>query len=132
MVFEKPVENTSEVTSELVKRINEDTRRIRTLEQRMDRIENSMSTLEETLLAQMGELTISLERISKRIADVAEKITTMENEILRINKELGKTATKTEVKQLETFIDLVNPITAKFVTKDELDRRLEGLTAKKT
>lgn len=128
-MVEKP--DVRAVTSELVKRINEDTRRIRILEQRMDRIENSLSGLEETVLTQMGDLKLSLERISNKIGTVADRLSSIENDILRVNKELGRAATKAEVKQLETFIDLVNPITSRFVTKDELERVLLERLGKK-
>jgi hypothetical protein len=49
-----------------------------------------------------------------------------------VNKELSKTALKSDVKKIETFIDVVNPITAKFVTRDELDRLLEERMKRKT
>jgi len=124
MVFENPTDERA-VAAELVKRLNEGTRRTRSLEQRVDRIENRISGMEETVIEQMNNLKIELDRIGQKIANATQQLTTINNEILRINRELGKTATKQEVKEVETFIDMVNPITAKFVTKDELERRLE-------
>jgi len=124
MVFENPTDERA-VAAELVKRLNEGTRRTRSLEQRIDRIENRISGMEETVIEQMNNLKIELDRIGQKIANATQQLTTINNEILRINRELGKTATKQEVKEVETFIDMVNPITAKFVTKDELERRLE-------
>ena len=119
------------VVSELVRRINEDSRRIRASEQRIERMETSFSTLEERLLTQLGDLKISLERIGSKISDVSDKIIGMETDISRINKELGKTASKSELKQIETYLEIINPITSKFVTKDELERMLEGKFARK-
>jgi len=124
MVFENPTDERA-VAAELVKRLNEGTRRTRSLEQRVDRIENRISGMEETVIEQMNNLKIELDRIGQKIANATQQLTTINNEILRINRELGKTATKQELKEVETFIDMVNPITAKFVTKDELERRLE-------
>jgi len=129
MVFEKPIDEKA-VAAELVKRLNESGRRIRGVEQRIDRTENRIRGIEETVLEQMNSLKIELDRISQKIASATQQLTSINNEILRINRELGKTATKQEVKEIETFIDLVNPITAKFVTKDELERRLEELVKK--
>lgn len=113
------------LATELVKRINEDTRRIRSLEQRMEKIENTMRGLEDSNLAQLNELKLSLEKIGDRILKTSDRLGSIENEILRLNKELGKTASKMDVKQMESFIDLVNPITSRFVTKDEMDRAME-------
>lgn len=124
MAFEKPVE-TRAVTTEIVKRINEDMRRIRAIEQRIGRVEDRVRMIEETTLSQMDDLGIALERISQKISNLTERLTTIDNETLRINKELNKMATKTEMKHLETFVDIVNPITSKFVTRDEVERILE-------
>lgn len=125
MVFEKQQKDVELFANEMVRRINEDSRRIKNVEQRLDRIDSTINTLQETVLNQMSDLKINLERIGNKITVLAERLDGIENEILRINKDLGKTATKADVKKLETFIDLVNPITAKFITKDELERELE-------
>jgi septal ring factor EnvC (AmiA/AmiB activator) len=115
----------SAVMSELVKRINQNARRIHFVEQKMERMESGMRSLDETVLMQLNELKLELDKIGNKIADVADRLTAVENEVLRINSRLDKTATKTEVKQLETFIDLINPITSEFITKDQLERALE-------
>lgn len=123
-VAEKPTE-TKAIITELVRRMNEDTRRIRALEQRLTRIDNSIDSLEYNTLTQLNDLKIKFEKIGNNLLEVSEKLTSIENEILRINKELEKTATKAEVKQLETFIELFNPVKSRFVTKDEMERMLE-------
>lgn len=128
-MVEKPV-NIEVLTSELVRRMNEDTRRIRLLEQRMDRIDNTVSGLEDNVLAQLDNLKFSIEKLNSEILRIGERMTGMENETNRLKKDLDKTATKTEMKQIETFIDVVNPITSKFVTKDEMERMLEEMATK--
>jgi predicted nucleic acid-binding Zn-ribbon protein len=130
VVAEKPVE-TRAVINELVRRINEDTRRIRALEQRLSRIDNSIGSLQENALTQLNDLKVRLEKISNGLVGVSEKLNLIENEILRINKELIKTATKTEVKQIESFIDLLNPIKSRFVTRDEAERMLDDKLVKR-
>ena len=111
--------------SELIRRVNEDRRRIRLMEQSINRVGNSLSSLEESVLSQMGDLKISLDRINSKLISAAEKLNLIENDITRLKKQASKGATKIELKQIESFIDLVNPITSKFVTKDELNRALE-------
>jgi len=129
---EKPVD-IGAFTSELVRRMNEDSRRIRLLEQKMDRIDNAVSGLGDNVLAQLDNLKFSIEKLNSEIQRIGERITGMENEMNKVKKDLDKTATKTEIKQIETFIDVVNPITSKFVTKDEMERMLEetAMRAKK-
>ncbi|MBI2547552.1 MAG: hypothetical protein HYW23_03850 [Candidatus Aenigmarchaeota archaeon] len=128
--FERHGGNVEELITELVKRLNENTRRIRIIEQRVDRVENSVDALEDNTLTQLNDLKLSLEKISDRIVSLSEKLVSIEGEILRLGKELSKTATKREFKEMETFIDLINPITAKFATKDEVEKMIEDKTAK--
>jgi len=113
------------MTAEVVHRLNESSRRMKTIEQRIDRIEQQIQTLEETALTQMDDIRVNLERIVAKITGIAERLTGIENELLRINKEMSKTATKAEVKQIETYIDVMNPIKSSFVTKNELERILD-------
>jgi len=113
------------VTSEILRRVNEDNRRIRLLEQRMDRMDDSVGGLEDNVLSELDELKIGIERLSDKILKIGEKLKGIEDEIEKMRKDLGKTATKSEVKQLETFVNIVNPITSKFVTKEELERIME-------
>jgi hypothetical protein len=113
------------ITSELVRRINEDGRRIRLLEQRLEAIDESVTNVEETTLSQMDDLKIGIERVVNKIMNILEKLNGIENEITNIDKKLNKSATKAELKQLETFVDVLNPIKSKFVTKDEMERMLE-------
>ena len=113
------------ISSELVRRLNENSRRLRIMEEKLDKLETSMALLEENTINQMNDMKIGLDRISAKISAVGDKLVSIETDMSKINRELGKTATKNEVKQIETFIDLINPITAKFVTKDELERAFE-------
>jgi len=125
MVFEKPNPEMGAISSELVRRLNENSRRLRIMEEKLDKLETSMALLEENTINQMNDMKIGLDRISAKISAVGDKLVSIETDMSKINRELGKTATKNEVKQIETFIDLINPITAKFVTKDELERAFE-------
>lgn len=124
MAAEKPVDVKRALT-EMVNRLNEDRRRIRLIEQSIDRVESSINALESSLLSQISDLKVTVERTRSEMTETANKVSLMETEISRFGKIVGKSATKLELKQLESFIDLVNPVTSKFVTKDEMERALE-------
>ena len=130
MVFEKPSDANAAI-GELIKRINEDRRRMRMLEQSVERSENSLSALEESALSQFGEFKLSLERVAVKLDETSAKLGSIETNMTKLGRVLEKTATKLELKQLESFVDLVNPVTSKFVTKDELDRALDERLAKR-
>ena len=111
--------------TELVRRINEDRRRIRLIEQNINRVEQSISSVEGSVISQMGDLKITLDRINNKLAAAADRLNVIETDVARLNKQVSKSATRIELKQIESFIDLVNPITSKFITKDELERAFE-------
>ena len=113
------------IATELVKRMNEDIRRIRVLEGRVDRIENRIERVENTALDQLEDMRIKLEHILQKMTKVSERLNAVDDEIVGMNRRLGKTASKADIKSLETFIDVLNPITSRFVTKDELERAME-------
>lgn len=108
--------------SELVKRINEDARRIRTIERRMDRLEGGLGSVESNVLGYLNELKMELERIGNKISAASERMSSLESEVMKMSKDIEKAASKRQVKELESFIDLVNPVTSKFVTRDEVER----------
>jgi len=96
----------------------------------MDRVDNTVSGLGDNVLAQLDNLKFSIEKLNSEALRIGERISGMENEINKLKKDLDKTATKIEMKQIETFIDVVNPITSKFVTKDEMERVLEEMATR--
>jgi len=113
------------MSSEVVRRLNESSRRMKVIEQRIDRLDQQLQSLESTAISQMDDIRVNIERMISKVTGIAERLTGIENELMRINKDLGKTAGKSELKQLETYIDIMNPIKSKFITRDELDRILE-------
>jgi len=119
------------VTNEIVKRLNEHSRRIKLMEQEIERIENKVGGIDEVVLAKLSDIKVGLEKMSQEISSTSERLNVIESEILRVNKGLEKAALKSDVKKIETFIDIVNPVTAKFVTKDELERALEERVKRK-
>ncbi len=129
MPFEKSTD-IKKTLVEIINRINEDRRRIRLIEQNIDRVENSISSLEQNFLTQSGDVKIAIDRLNNKLLDITNKLSVVESEITRLDKAVKKAATKVELKQLESFIDLVNPITSKFVTKDELKREIEDMIKK--
>jgi len=130
LVFEKP-EEANAVLSEIVKRVNEDRRRMRMLEQSVERLENSLSALEGSALSQMSDFKLAMDRIGSKIEATSARLAAIEGNVSKLGRGVDKAATKLELRQIESFIDLVNPVTSKFVTKDELDRALEERGGKK-
>ena len=112
------------------RRLNEDERRIRYLEQRVERISNSLSKIEETIASSLNNLKVNQELLSTKISDLREKFETLKENVLKLSEKMEKFAKKSDLKKIETFIDLINPITSKFVTRNELEREIRILKEK--
>ena len=132
MVFEKDAPSDMQTFgNEISNMVNTNTRRIRTLEQRLSGTELRVGALEEKIIDEIDNLRKSFEQISVDIRAVTDNLSEIRSEILKINKNLDKTAKKAELKELETLLDIYNPIKSRFTTKDEVARIIEDKLAEK-
>jgi len=133
MVFERePPQGISALSGEIVRRIDTNTRRIRAIEQRLSGTELRIGSLEEKVIEETENLRKSFEQISMNMKNINERLSNLRVEVLKINKDLDRTAKKTEVKELESLLDLYSPIKSKFTTKEEVERIIEERLSKKT
>jgi uncharacterized coiled-coil protein SlyX len=133
MVFEKSVPgDTQAIGMEMSNRINTDTRRIRTLEQRLSAAESRIGALQEKAIDEIDRMRKSFDQISVDLKAVSDSLSEVHSEILKINKNLDKTAKKAELKELENLLDLYNPIKSRFTTRDEVVRIIEDKMSEKT
>ncbi|HDM05723.1 MAG TPA: hypothetical protein ENG34_00410 [Candidatus Aenigmarchaeota archaeon] len=134
MVFEKEKEafDIRTFTTEILNRVDSNTRRIRSIEQRLNLLESRISSLEEKLIDEIDKLGRGFEQLQLDVKAVSESLKVLRAEMLKMNKNMEKTALKAEVKELATLLDLYNPIKSSFVTKEEVRRMLEELEKKIT
>jgi hypothetical protein len=66
------------------------------------------------------------------IKNIIKNLSELRTETMRINKDIDRTAKKSEVKELESLLDLYSPIKSKFTTKDEVERLIDEKLSKKT
>lgn len=126
MVFErKPPQNVNPISVEVVRITNDNTRRIRIVEQSLESSRNRISSLEERLIDEIGDIKKWMDQLSTDVKEVAKNLKNIKAEILRINKELDRTARKSEINELESLLDLYNPIKSHFATREEVVRILE-------
>jgi chromosome segregation ATPase len=108
-----------------MERINNNTRRVRTLEQRLDGVSSRMESLEERIIEEIDVLKKGVDRLFLDIKEVSKSLAKIRAENLELNKNMEKTAKKTELRELEGLLDLYNPIKSKFVTTDQVKRLIE-------
>jgi len=113
------------VLTELVRRENESSRRLRALEERSSLTEMRASTLQDTILKMIEERKLFNEKLNERLTSIENSILRIDNELVKINKNLEKMAKRTELKELENMLSFFNPIKTNFVTREEVERMLE-------
>jgi len=126
MVFErKPPQQSFGINTEISRITNDNTRRIRILEQSLESARIRMGSLEEQMIDEIGDIKKWLDQLSLDVKEISKDLNEIRTNTSRINKDLTKTAQKSEIKELESLLDLYNPIKSHFVTKEEVMRLLE-------
>jgi len=113
------------VLTELVRRANETTRRLRALEERDSIIETRIGTIQDFVLKITEERKVTNESINERLTNIENDTIRINNELLRVNKNMEKMAKRTELKELESMMSIFSPLKTNFVTKGEVERMLE-------
>ena len=132
MVFEKETVDVQTFSNEVVKIMSTNTRRIRALEQRLNGLEMRIGAIEEKIINEIEGIRRDFEEIDMNIKNIVKNVSGLRSEILTINKTIDKTARKSEVKELESLLDLYSPIKSKFTTRDEVERLVDEKLSKKT
>lgn len=104
-------QNYQVIISELVRRSNEDTRRLRVLEQRMDAIETRLSAAEESVLDKTKKNHLHFTEQDQSIRRLSEDMITIKNTLDKINKQIMNFARKRDIKEIERMLDLMSPQT---------------------
>lgn len=112
------------ILTELVRRENESSRRLRALEERSSLTEMRAGTLQDAFLKMSEDKKISSDKLNERLTGIENNMLRLENEMIKINKMMEKMAKKTELKELENMLSFFNPIKTNFVTRDEVQRMM--------
>lgn len=119
-------EDLQPVNRELLNRINDNTRRIRTIETRSSRSENRISAVEERIIEEVEELRKGFDQIVLDLKELSNTLNLMHSEMAKVDKKVGKAATKAEIKEVSSLMDVWNPVRSVFITKDEAERMVEA------
>ncbi|OGI15975.1 hypothetical protein A3K63_01330 [Candidatus Micrarchaeota archaeon RBG_16_49_10] len=129
MVFEKRPQSQA-VNPEVLRTAQESKGRIRLLEHNVETVRSRVNAVEEKMIEEMGNVKKWLDQLSEDVNQVSKSLKEIHAEILRMNKELEKKARKSEVKELESLLDIYNPIKSHFVTRDEAARLFDDMRKK--
>ena len=113
------------IIEEIVKRANEHSRRIRILEERGRSVEMRIIGLEEGILNLKENMREEFTKINEKLSELERRIMKIENDLEKMNKEFSKMARKTELDEVKHLLSLFNPLTSRFVTREEVKRIIE-------
>ncbi len=112
------------VLQELVRRVNNDSRRMRTIEQQLQALETKADALEENLLRRSKHYDKKTIETEATIRLMNETLTKISSDVERINRQIGKFAMKRDIKEIEKMFDLLNPVSRELVTRDSMVKEI--------
>lgn len=109
--------------------INAISRRLKLLEEGFTNLRKFFQVTEENILAKNKHYSAEIKTLTSDINEIRKEIQELRDRMFLIIKELQTTARKEEVKVLEKYINLWNPI--KFVTQNEIEQIIDEVLEKK-
>ncbi len=105
----QPTENYSIIVQELVRRSNDETRRLRNVEQRLDTIEDKLNVLLQTSADRMKKINSDIAESDVILKNLENDIINMKMALENINKQLMRFVQKRDLKEIEHMLDLIAP-----------------------
>lgn len=117
--------NYGDVTSD----VNALSRRLRLLEESFTNLRRFFQVTEKNALEKNKNFTTEIKTLASDIMEIKKEMQDIRDKLFLIIKELQTTARKDEVKVLEKYINLWNPI--KFVSHNEVEQIINEVLEKK-
>lgn len=127
VIFMPQVENYQVIIQELIRRSNEETRRLRTLEQKMDALEDKINGLIESSLERAKKTGSKITEMDVAIKNLSNEIINLKMGIDKVNKQMAKFAQRRDLKEIEKMLELLSPLREEFATKEDLEEALRSV-----
>ena len=105
-------------------------RRLRALEETFTNLRRVLQVTEQNMLDKNRMFTTEIRTIVSDISDMKKEINDIKEKIMELVKELQTAAKRDEVKVLEKYINLWNPV--KFVTQNEVEQIVKEMLERET
>jgi len=125
---EQPNQAFNNLISELSKRLNDNTRRIRVLEEQLGNQETRLNDFEQRLVDETASINKRAANVETKNDELLGKIANVEVDLKKINKQMEKLVTRKEVKELQEYVELMSPISSKFTTRKEVEEMINQKT----
>jgi len=107
---------------EINKRLGGIEERVRILESRMEEISNRFESFRMNSIRSQRDHDEKIKTLIKASVELKRRTEESKEILRRIESKLLKTASRNEIKELEAYLELLNPIN--LVTRSELERML--------
>ena len=109
--------------------VNTLSRRLRLLEEGFTNLRRFFQVTEESIIAKNKHFSAEIKTVSSDINEIRKEIQEMKDKLILVIRELQSVARKEEVKVLERYINMWNPI--RFVTQNEVEQIINEVLDKK-
>ena len=110
------------ILNEVIQRVNDDTQRLRILEQSSESLTSRMNSLEQGMLVNRREFQKAFSDINDGISSLDDRLVKTENTMKEIINHVKNLVSESQIKELQSLIELYNPIKSSFVTKEEMEK----------
>jgi cob(I)alamin adenosyltransferase len=118
------------ILNDVIQRVNDDTQRLRILEQSSESLTSRINSVEQGALQGRNEMQKALSDINEGITALNERLSKTENTMKEVITHMKKLVTESQVKELESLIELYNPVKSNFVTREEMEKFVGERAAK--
>ncbi len=119
------------ITSEIVKRINQNDMRLRELENLINGLEYAIRGLEGNVSDVSKDINAKIEKTREEMNGVLDVIDDVKRQADGIKKEFENFVRKDEFREVANYMSLMNPAISRFVTKEDVKKMLEELLLRK-
>lgn len=109
--------------------VNAISRRLRLLEEGFTNLRRFFQITEENIIAKNKHYSAEIKTLASDVNEIRKEIQEIKDKLLLVIRELQVVARKEEVKVLEKYINLWNPI--KFVTQNEVEQIISEVLDRK-
>ncbi len=109
----------------VVNRVNDNSKRVRELEENIRNLKEQLNSLQTESIKQNKTIIADETSTKNSIKQILDRLANLEVDIDKINREIKELVPRREFRELESYLDLISPITTKFVTKKEVEEIIE-------
>ena len=103
------------LVNEIIARVNDNTKRLRLLEERERLLTSRISSMDESVVMKIQEMDGYTKQLDERLGMQQGQAETLQNTLKEVVKQLKFLATKAQVKKVEETMKILEPVLAELV-----------------